>query len=77
MHLGDCLVPNILICSTEAAEESLIYSYGRSFHGFAAKLSDEEVARFSGETVIMQLYKRLIHHTYIMHECFPMLICMN
>ncbi|KAL6321258.1 hypothetical protein AAG906_016292 [Vitis piasezkii] len=33
--------------STASAKELLIYSYGRSFNGFAAKLSDEEVARFS------------------------------
>jgi len=43
---------NILTCSTEAAKESLIYSYGRSFNGFAAKLSDQEVARFSGDRSI-------------------------
>ncbi|KAA8533791.1 hypothetical protein F0562_031308 [Nyssa sinensis] len=30
-----------------SAKDSLIYSYQRSFNGFAAKLSDEEVARFS------------------------------
>ncbi|KAJ4712934.1 putative Cucumisin [Melia azedarach] len=33
--------------STSRAKESLIYSYGRSFNGFAAKLTEEEVARFS------------------------------
>ena len=38
-------------CSTASAKELLIYSYGRSFNGFAAKLSDEEVARFSGEII--------------------------
>ncbi|EXC11902.1 Xylem serine proteinase 1 [Morus notabilis] len=31
--------------SADAAKELLIYSYGRSFNGFAAKLSDEEVER--------------------------------
>ncbi|KAK9993838.1 hypothetical protein SO802_023541 [Lithocarpus litseifolius] len=36
------------ISDTEDAKESLIYSYGRSFNGFAAKLSDEEVETFSG-----------------------------
>lgn len=41
----------ILTCSTVAAKESLVYSYGRSFSGFAAKLSDEEVARLSGEII--------------------------
>ncbi|KAG9440465.1 hypothetical protein H6P81_020630 [Aristolochia fimbriata] len=33
--------------STAAVEESLIYSY-KSFNGFAAKLTDEEAARFAG-----------------------------
>ncbi|KAK3220846.1 hypothetical protein Dsin_014816 [Dipteronia sinensis] len=37
-----------ILGSTEAAKESLVYSYGRSFNGFAAKLSDEEAAGFSG-----------------------------
>jgi hypothetical protein len=34
------------------AKESLIYSYGKSFNGFAAKLTDEEVAKFSGENIL-------------------------
>ncbi|KAF2297645.1 hypothetical protein GH714_001869 [Hevea brasiliensis] len=34
--------------STSSAKESLVYSYGRSFNGFAAKLSDDEVRRVSG-----------------------------
>lgn len=38
----------ILNFSASAAKESLIYSYGRSFNGFAAKLSDEVVVRLSG-----------------------------
>ena len=38
--------------SASAAKESLIYSYGRSFNGFAAKLSDGEVERLSGEIFI-------------------------
>ncbi|KAF3959617.1 hypothetical protein ACB098_10G058800 [Castanea mollissima] len=33
--------------STSTAKESLIYSYGKSFNGFAAKLTDEEVTKFS------------------------------
>ncbi|XP_034709561.1 cucumisin-like [Vitis riparia] len=33
--------------STSSAKESLVYSYGRSFNGFAARLSDEEVGRLS------------------------------
>ncbi|KAF9614778.1 hypothetical protein IFM89_020632 [Coptis chinensis] len=31
--------------SRSAAKESLVYSYGKSFNGFVAKLSDEEAAR--------------------------------
>ncbi|XP_062075901.1 cucumisin-like [Humulus lupulus] len=34
--------------SPSRAKDSLIYSYGKSMNGFAAKLSDEEVARFEG-----------------------------
>ncbi|KAF8380351.1 hypothetical protein HHK36_027836 [Tetracentron sinense] len=30
-----------------SAKKSLVYSYGRSFNGFAAKLSEEEVTKFS------------------------------
>lgn len=41
-----------LTCTTLAAKESLVYSYGRSFNGFAAKLSDEEVARLLGDIFI-------------------------
>ena len=36
-------------CSASTAKESLLYSYGKSFNGFAAKLNDEEVEKFSGE----------------------------
>lgn len=42
-----------LICSTLAAKESLMYSYGRSFNGFAATLSDEEVATLIGIYMIL------------------------
>jgi hypothetical protein len=35
------------------AKESLIYSYGKSFNGFAAKLTDEEVAKFSGDEIVI------------------------
>ncbi|KAM1024787.1 hypothetical protein ACFX13_038670 [Malus domestica] len=31
----------------QGAKESLIFSYGKSFNGFAARLSDEEVAKLS------------------------------
>ncbi|KAK7820787.1 subtilisin-like protease sbt4.9 [Quercus suber] len=33
--------------SASTAKESLLYSYGKSFNGFAAKLTDEEVKKFS------------------------------
>ncbi|KAG5249262.1 subtilisin protease [Salix suchowensis] len=35
--------------SSESAKKCLVYSYGRSFNGFAARLSDEEVEKLSGE----------------------------
>ena len=34
--------------SSSLAKESLLHSYGRSFNGFVARLSDEEVARIAG-----------------------------
>ncbi|KAK9276300.1 hypothetical protein L1049_005831 [Liquidambar formosana] len=46
---------------TSLAKESLIYSYGKSFNGFAAKLSDEEVERFSEmEGVVSVLPNRML-----------------
>ncbi|KAJ6705647.1 PROPROTEIN CONVERTASE SUBTILISIN/KEXIN [Salix purpurea] len=33
--------------SSESAKKCLVYSYGRSFNGFAARLSDEEVEKLS------------------------------
>ncbi|KAJ6889377.1 Cucumisin [Populus alba x Populus x berolinensis] len=38
-------VVDFITCSSSEARESLIYSYGKSFNGFVAKLSDKEVAR--------------------------------
>ncbi|KAJ9147836.1 hypothetical protein P3X46_029953 [Hevea brasiliensis] len=47
--------------SISSAKESLIYSYGRSFNGFAAKLSDEEVERISEmEGVISVIPNRIL-----------------
>lgn len=44
--------PNTLCCimhdSASVAKKTLVFSYGRSFNGFAAKLTDEEAARVSG-----------------------------
>ncbi|KDP25527.1 hypothetical protein JCGZ_20683 [Jatropha curcas] len=52
--------------STSSAKESLIYSYGRSFNGFAAKLSDEEVEKISemdGVVSVMPNHILKIHTT--------------
>ncbi|GMY30186.1 cucumisin-like isoform X1 [Fagus crenata] len=52
-------------CSTSTAKESLIYSYGKSFNGFAAKLTDE-VAKFSemeGVISVLPTHKLKLHTT--------------
>ncbi|XP_062146366.1 cucumisin-like [Alnus glutinosa] len=52
--------------STSLAKESLIYSYGKSFNGFAAKLTDEEVAKFSemeGVISVIPNHKLQLHTT--------------
>ncbi|WCJ26143.1 Subtilisin-like protease [Euphorbia peplus] len=41
------MLKNALIGSGLSAKESLVYSYGKSFNGFAARLSDEEVGKLS------------------------------
>ncbi|KAG2699213.1 hypothetical protein I3760_07G183000 [Carya illinoinensis] len=46
-HVMHCSMLEKVLGSTTAAKDSLIYSYGKSFNGFAAKLTDEEVARFA------------------------------
>ncbi|KAG9450412.1 hypothetical protein H6P81_010377 [Aristolochia fimbriata] len=47
--------------SPGAAEESLVYSYSRSFNGFAAKLSDEEAASLAEmEGVVSVLPNRIL-----------------
>lgn len=38
------------ISSASSGKESLVYSYERSFNGFAAKLTNEEASRISGKT---------------------------
>ncbi|CAN1320748.1 unnamed protein product [Linum perenne] len=51
--------------SASLAKDSLVYSYGRSFNGFAAKLSPQEVEMFSKmESVISVIPNRKLHlHT--------------
>ncbi|XP_011081160.1 cucumisin-like [Sesamum indicum] len=51
--------------SASAAKDSLVHSYGRSFNGFAAKLTQEEAARISEmEGVISVNPNRIFkHHT--------------
>ncbi|KAF5445019.1 hypothetical protein F2P56_034102 [Juglans regia] len=52
--------------STLLAKKSLIYSYGRSFNGFAAKLTDEEVGTLSemqGVVSVLPNHKLKLHTT--------------
>ncbi|XP_047341136.1 cucumisin-like [Impatiens glandulifera] len=52
--------------SANAAKKALVYSYGKSFNGFAAKLTDEEASRFSGmEGVVsvMDNHRMQLHTT--------------
>ncbi|XP_058106321.1 cucumisin-like [Magnolia sinica] len=52
--------------SSSKAKESLVYSYGKSFNGFAAKLSEEEAAMFSemeGVVSILPNTKLQLHTT--------------
>ncbi|KAM3735014.1 hypothetical protein ACB098_10G058900 [Castanea mollissima] len=46
--------------STSTAKESLIYSYGKSFNGFAAKLTDEEAAKFSEMEGVISVFPNQI-----------------
>ncbi|KAJ6415270.1 hypothetical protein OIU84_004124 [Salix udensis] len=47
--------------SSESAKKSLVYSYGRSFNGFAARLSDEEVEKLSEmEGVVSVIPNRIL-----------------
>ncbi|KAK4486437.1 hypothetical protein RD792_009114, partial [Penstemon davidsonii] len=41
------MLHSVLQSDDTSAKESLVYSYGRSFNGFAAKLTNEEAARIS------------------------------
>ncbi|XP_040987821.1 cucumisin-like [Juglans microcarpa x Juglans regia] len=52
--------------SISSAKESLVYSYGRSFNGFAAKLTDEEVGKLSemeGVISVFPNHKLKLHTT--------------
>ncbi|CAL5437261.1 unnamed protein product [Camellia sinensis] len=52
--------------SASSAKESLIYSYGRSFNGFAAKLTNDEVAKVSemeGVISVIPNHKLKLHTT--------------
>ncbi|KAM3001234.1 hypothetical protein FF2_037551 [Malus domestica] len=52
--------------STLSAKESLIFSYGKSFNGFAARLSDEEVAKLpkmEGVVSVIPNHKLKLHTT--------------
>ncbi|KAL5727656.1 hypothetical protein ACHQM5_000826 [Ranunculus cassubicifolius] len=51
--------------SHAAANESLVYSYGRSFNAFSAKLSNEEVQKFKEMDGVVSVFpsKRLQLHT--------------
>lgn len=40
-----------MFCSYVEAEESMVYSYTKSFNAFAAKLSSDEAERLSGMSV--------------------------
>lgn len=53
---GNCSVTHVLISdySASSAKESLIYSYGRSFNGFAAKLTKDEAESISGDAIIFK-----------------------
>lgn len=44
--------------SASAAKHSLVHSYGRSFNGFAAKLTAEEAARVSGALTNLEATKQ-------------------
>ncbi|KAJ6415269.1 hypothetical protein OIU84_004123 [Salix udensis] len=46
--------------SSESAKKSLVYSYGRSFNGFAARLSDEEVEKLSDMEGVVSVFPNRI-----------------
>ncbi|KAJ0979574.1 hypothetical protein J5N97_015048 [Dioscorea zingiberensis] len=52
--------------STGASEQHLVYSYKRSFHGFAAELSEEEMKKIAGFSTVVSVFpsqKKQLHTT--------------
>ncbi|KAF3448470.1 hypothetical protein FNV43_RR09183 [Rhamnella rubrinervis] len=49
-----------VIGSTSLARDSLVHSYGRSINGFAAKLTDEEVAKLSAMEGVISVFPNQI-----------------
>ncbi|XP_057775700.1 cucumisin-like [Salvia miltiorrhiza] len=47
--------------SASSAKESLVYSYGRSFNGFAAKLSNEEAKRIAEMEGVVSVNKNQVY----------------
>ncbi|RWR71954.1 cucumisin-like protein [Cinnamomum micranthum f. kanehirae] len=50
--------------SSARAKESLVYSYGRSFNGFAAKLSDDEAVKFKERDEVVSVFP---NNKYTLH----------
>ncbi|RWR79430.1 cucumisin-like protein [Cinnamomum micranthum f. kanehirae] len=57
------------MCNSGAASESLVYSYKKSFNGFAAKLSEEEMQKIA---IKIQIKSKAIEN--ILSECFRTLL---
>ncbi|KAJ8642609.1 hypothetical protein MRB53_004357 [Persea americana] len=61
--LHHSMLKDVLGSSTRA-KESLVYSYGRSFNGFAAKISDDEVAKFKERDEVVSVFP---NNKYTLH----------
>ncbi|CAN0840137.1 unnamed protein product [Linum grandiflorum] len=57
----------LIICSSASvASDSLVYSYGKSFNGFAAMLTESEKDKLSGHEAVVSVFpseKRILHTT--------------